>query len=450
MNNNINEDKININDVFVIAIPMILATISIPFLGLVDTWVAGHLGNVNYLSATEVGDTLFGFIYMLFSFLRLAVTGLTAQASGKQANEELLTIFIQGLILALFLGFILILAIAVFACGILNFISTDFTIQKLASDYLKIRIFSVPAALGNLVISAFLLGMKHAKFSMYLLILINTTSMILDILLAYFFGMGINGLAYAVVIGQCIGLIFGMRIVLNIMNIKFLNLIYHLSFYIKKRFSKFIHINSNLLIRSLCFIAVYGIFLVSSSRLGTLILAVNSILLMFYSFISFGLEGFANAAEVLIGNAVGKNNYVLFKKSILVSFLCAFLTACGITLVYVFAGHSIVNLVTNIPEVQLLSGRYLIWISILPLICVWCYALDAVFLGMLRIKAMRNSLIIATLIFYIPVWIITQPLGNNGLWLSLISFFIGRILVLVIDLVIKPLAQFSNIYFPIK
>ena len=110
-------------------------------------------------------------------------------------------------------------------------------------------------------------------------------------------------------------------------------------------------------------------------------------------------------------------------------------------MIYVLGGHFIINLITNIPSVRLLSSQYLIWISILPLICVWCYLLDAIFLGMLRVKAMRNSLVIATFIFFVPIWFITKSLGNNGLWLSLVSFFIARILVLVIDLISKPFAN---------
>src|SRR3990167_2392809 len=203
--NTTTSEKITARHVLAIAIPMILATISIPFLGLVDTTIAGHLDNANYLSAVEIGDTIFTFIYMLFSFLRLTVTGLTAQANGKQLKEEFFIILTQGLLFSLSLGCLLTLIPDQLLKKLLGLISTETVIQQLTFDYLNIRLLSAPAVLGNLVISAFLLGIKRAKLSMYLLLFINISAIILDVIFSCYLGMGINGLAYAIVIGQYMG-----------------------------------------------------------------------------------------------------------------------------------------------------------------------------------------------------------------------------------------------------
>lgn len=441
--NNVSEEKVTISDVFTIAIPMILASITIPLLGLVDTAIVGHLNDPEFLSSVEIGDTVFNFTYMLFSFLRLGITGLTAQANGRRAYEELNIIMFQGLFLSCVFGLLIAFIPNGLIAWFLFHFSPDHTTHVLAVSYLQIRLYSAPAVLMNLAISAFLLGTRYPKYAMFQLVLTNVIAMILDVVLVFGFHKGIYGLAYAGLCGQYIGLIYGLIVIYSVQKTYLEHLNSKIIPYLVKGFLKFITVNSNFLIRSFCFITVYTIFLSTSAKLGTLTLAANSILLAFYSFISLGLEGFSNAAEVLVGNAVGKNNEVLLRQSITVSSWCLFIAGMLITLIYAIFGVSIISMLTDIEVVRLLADKYLLWIVLLPLICVWCYLFDAIFLGMLRIAAMRNSLIIATFFFFIPLWTTTKSIGNHGLWLAFSGFFLGRTLVLLFTWIYEAEKRFQ-------
>ncbi len=405
--------------------PMILANISVPLLGMVDTAVVGHLDSAHYLGAVAIGSMIFSFLFWGFGFLRMVTTGQTAQAVGKNDQAQVAEILKQTLRLAI------VLAVAMLAIQLpisqlaFSFIETSEQVAIHAKTYFDIRIWSAPATLINYVIIGWLIGKQATKSVLLISLTINFINIFLDILFVNVWHMDVAGVALASVIAEYLGIVIAV-LVLNSHGIKLTSLFNNVrsqSRYLTKH-NLFIHFN--VFIRTLCIILSFAFFTTQGARYGDNVLAANSVLLNFLIFMAFVLDAFANATEVLAGKAVGNKDKAQLKQVLIVTGYWAFLAACLFSVGYFVFGSQLILLLTNIPEVIQIANDYLIWLVVMPVLAVWAYLFDGLFIGATRSVEMRNTMLFSTFVCFLPAWYLLQNLGNDGLWLALLIFLTAR------------------------
>jgi MATE family multidrug resistance protein len=406
---------------FALALPMILSNITVPLLGLVDTAVIGHLSEAYFLGATSVGATVITFITWLCGFLRMSTTGLTAQANG--ANQTSHVILIRGLAVACLIGFTFILLQQPYINLGLYLAGGSAEVQQFARQYSEIRIYGLPAALCNLVLLGWLLGHHKAKLVMWLLMLTNLCNILLDLLFVIGFDWQVKGVAIATLLSEYSGLVMGLWFAHKTQLIQMNHLTQYLhSLRESSGFLAFFKLNRDILIRTLCLELVFVFITFWGARLGDNIVASNAILLNFLLLISFGLDGIANAAEVLVGKAYGAKNTKAVHQAVILSAQWTLIFALGYSVIFLLFHQYLVQWITTIPDVIETTQHYMPWMIILPIVGCWCYLLDGIYIGLLQAKAMRNSMIIATFLGFFPLWFLFQSWGNHGLWLAFVLF----------------------------
>lgn len=420
---------------FAIALPMILSNITAPLLGLVDTAVIGHLEHAYFLGGSTVGAMIITFVIWLCGFLRMSTTGLSAQAYGAQDADESFIILIRGLIVAACIGAVMILAQHYYISGGLLLAGGSEQVQMYASQYAHIRIWGLPAALGNIVIVGWLLGQHKAKAVMWLLIATNLINLVLDILFVVYFDWQVKGVAAATLIAEYSGLIIGVGFVLKHLRFSFRAVIKHIqlqSIHIieRNRLLVYFHLNKNILIRTLCLEVCFVFMTFQGARLGDDIIAANAILMNFLLLISFGLDGIANAAEVLIGKAYGNKKIQEINQVVKLSLVWTTIFALVYCLLFIIAKDILIHLMSDIPSVIVTTKEYYFWLAFLPLLGCWCYLFDGIYVGLTNARVMRNSMILATFGCFFPIWFIVQSMGNHALWLAFSCFMVARGLTL--------------------
>jgi len=411
-----------------LALPMIFSNITVPLLGLVDTAVIGHLDSAVYLGGVAIGATATSFLFMLLLFLRMSTTGLTAQAFGANNAPALARALVQPLLLALGAGMLIVLLRAPLIDLALHITGGSDAVLEQARRFLEIRWLSAPASLGNLVLLGWLLGVQYARAPVILLVVGNLLNIVLDLWLVMGLEMNVQGAALATAIAEyatfAIGLLMAWR-VLAIRNIS-LSMLKNAW---RGGVRRLLALNRDIMLRSLLLQLCFGSVTVFGARLGADTVAANAVLMMFLTFTAYALDGFAYAVEAHSGRAYGARDGSEVMQVWRAACRQSLLVALGFSALYALAGERIIALLTSLPALQQLAGHYLIWQVILPLVGVWCYLLDGMFVGATRGAEMRNSMAVAAAGFALTL--LTLPvLGNHGLWLSLAVFLALRGLTL--------------------
>ena len=410
---------------------MIIANISTPLLGLVDTAVMGHLDNANFLAAVAIAGLIFNFLFWGFGFLRMGTSGLSAQAFGANDSLELKAVLFRAILLALIISLFILLCqqpIATFSFYLIN--SHD-NIETLAQQYFYIRIWSAPATLCQYVILGWFLGRQNTKSPLFIVLTTNLCNISLDLLFVVHYSMNTEGVALASVLAEYTGLIVGVLLLIRNMPSCTRSLSWSMLFQLNK-ITAMLLINSHLFIRTLCLIFTFSFFTVQGEKFGSIILAANAVLMNFQTFMAYALDGFAHAAEALTGRAIGAKNIVLFRQSLKTTGLWSLLLALLFSMVFSYAGQDIINALTHLTEVRNHAYEYLPWLIALPLISFASFLMDGVFIGATLSRQMRDSILFSLFIVFLPAWYYTQPMGNHGLWLSLTLFMLTRSLVMLI------------------
>jgi MATE family multidrug resistance protein len=416
-------DTITHFKIWQLAGPMILANMSIPILGMVDTAVVGHLDSPAYVGAVAVGTLIFSFLFWGFGFLRMATTGLTAQAVGRTSNN-LETQFILRKTLKLSLVISVLLLLCQFPLSHLAFslIKSSDHVTTLGQQYFTIRIWSSPAILANYVILGWLIGQSDTRAALWLILVINISNIILDLLFVSIFNLSVEGVAIASVIAEYIGLALAYILIKR----RGFTLTNKLAFDAPFKWLTLLNLHGNIFIRTLCLIFCFAFFTAQGAKQGDVTLAANAVLLHFITFMAFFLDGFANATEAITGKAIGAGNRVLLKKGFYYAAIWSVAIAILFSFTYNLFGSDIIQLLTSIPEVVHRAEEYLVWLVIAPLIGVWSYLFDGLFIGAMRSIEMRNTMLLSTFVFYLPAWFALQPYGNDGLWVALLLFLTAR------------------------
>ncbi|WP_448216602.1 MATE family efflux transporter [Endozoicomonas sp. 2B-B] len=405
--------------------PAILSNISVPLLGLVDSGVLGHLSSDIYLAGVAIGSTLFTLLFWAFGFLRMGTTGLVAQALGQDDHQETRQWLAQSILLAVVIGVFLILLYRPLLDIALPLFNAAPQVTEQARIYFTTRILSAPAVLINYAIVGWLIGMHRPKGPMFILVLANVVNIILDLLFVMGLGMATRGAAVATVIADYTSLLLGVWMVSqtlrgmsgSFVRARILN---------PGSMRRLLLLNRHLFVRTLCLLATQAFFMAQGAQSGSHILAANALLLNMLLLISNGLDGFAHAAEALSGEALGQRKEDRFKQIVRVTGYCSLMCAVLFFLTFSLVGQGIIGLLTDIPAVAETANIYLPWLAAMPLFAVWCYWLDGVFIGAVRTDTMQNTMLVATLIVFLPVWYVTRDMGNHGLWLAYSAFMLAR------------------------
>lgn len=413
-----------------IAAPMILSGLSTPLLGLVDTAVMGHLPDARFLGAVAVGAMVIQFLFWAFGFLRMGTTGEAAQAAGAGDGDRLRAVLGRALLLGAGLSALLLLFQGPLLALALALVKAGPAVSAEASVYLHIRIWAAPAALANYALWGWFLGVQAPHAPLALMLTINGANVALDLLLVVGLGMQTAGVALASLISEYLGLALGLVLLRG-------QLGRHPgrwrggALFDGAALRATMTLNADIFLRTLGLMFALAFFTAQGARLGDAVIAANAVLMNFQTFMAYGLDGFAHAAEALTGRALGAGDRRGFRRAVAAAGLWSLFTALGFFVVYLLAGEAIIGLLTDLPAVRAEAARYLPWLVASPLVSVWAFLLDGVFIGATRGAALRNAMLVCVFLIYLPAWYLLRPLENHGLWLALLLFLAGRGLTLV-------------------
>lgn len=415
-----------------LAIPNIISNISIPLLGIVDMALMGHLESDAYIGAIALGSLIFNFIYWGLGFLRMGTSGFTAQAWGRRDLPETILVFSRAAFIAM--GLSLLLLLLQKPIEILSFLilKGETQVEALAMEYFRIRVWAVPAALGQFALLGFFLGMQNARLPMVVLVSTNIINVVCSFIFVMRLGMGSDGVALGTVIAQYCGLI----IALYFFRKYFSRLFKYWTFQATIQWAKlknFLLVNQDIFIRTMCLVVVFSIFTARSASSDVVsegedtILAVNSLLMQFFMFFSFLIDGFAHASEALTGKFIGAKDRRSLVRSIRLLFIWGTGISIFFTILYLAGGNAIFRLLTNNPDVIANAKLYFFWVILIPMISYTAFLWDGIYIGATAGREMRNAMLISTLVIFFPSYILASLfMGNHGLWFAFILFMLAR------------------------
>ena len=418
-----------------LAIPNIITNITVPLLGMVELAIVGHIGNEQYIGAISLGTMIFNLIYWNFGFLRMGTSGFTAQAYGAQNKPEAYRILIRSCFIALVVAAILILLQGPIAAVSRLLIKSSEEVTSLALSYFFIRIWAAPATLGLYAIKGWYIGMQNAKFPMIVAIALNIVNIICSLIFAIYMNMGIVGVAWGTVIAQYSGLVLAVILWLiyyrkdaadAIRSVAQDNMINARTFIkesvVWKEMRSFFKVNRDIFFRTNCLVLVFTFIPVISSRMGDMTLAINTLLMQLFTLFSYIMDGFAYAGEALVGKYIGAKDKKNLRLS--VSYLLRWGGAVTLifTIAYLFWGENILSLLTDKKDIIDATMGYSIWSILIPITGFAAFLFDGIYIGATASKTMRNTMFVATGVFFIAYFCLVPVLGNNGLWIAFLLF----------------------------
>jgi len=411
--------------VLVLAWPIILANIAVPLLGVVDTAVIGHLGAAAPLGAIAIGAQIFAFLYWGMGFLRMGTTGLTAQADGAGDEAEVRAILGRALVLGIAVGCsLVVLQRPVIEAALFVFPSNP-EVGGLARDYVLIRIWGAPATMASYTAIGWFIGLRATRVVMLLQVFMNLLNMALDVFFVVGLGWGVRGVALGTLISEWSAA--GLAVVVIVLHLRRRPGRVETSRIMDpKALLQMLRVNQDIFLRTLLLIGAFAWFTRQGARAGEAILAANHVLLQFLVFSAFFLDGFAFSTEALVGQAVGRSDRLRLVRVVRLSTALAVATSVLTSLVFALIGPAIISAMTNVAVVRQTAQTFLWYVVLLPVVGVWCFQLDGIFIGATRTRAMRNSMVVSFLVYLGLWWLLWEPLANHGLWLAFISFFVVR------------------------
>lgn len=404
---------------------MVLSGISVPLLGMVDTAVTGHLDDPAYLAAVAVGGAVFSFLYTGVNFLRMGTTGIAAQAFGAGDAAGLRNSLGQALVVAMLVATVLLLLQTPLATLGIQLLGPADAIKPFAREYIGIRIWSAPATLASYALIGWFIGLQNARIPLLIVVATNSVNIVLDLLFVVVMGMDVDGVALASVIAEFSGVALGGTFAIRELrrrgghwDIARLTSL--------QAYTAFFAVNANLFIRTMALVFTLAFITSQGARLGTLVLAANAVLMNLQHLLSFALDGIAHAAEALTGKAIGQKSREALRRAVSLTLRWSVGIAAAFSVLYLLAGPMFVRLMTDLPEVRATTLVYLPWLVLSPLVSVWSFLYDGVFVGATRAREMRDIMLVSTFLVFLPAWYLLQPLGNHGLWLAFTLFMASR------------------------
>lgn len=407
-----------------LAAPMILSSVSVPLVTLVDSAVIGHLPHAHQLGAVAVGGTLYSFLAWAMGFLRMGTTGFAAQAAGRSDGAMLRQILLQSLLLALGFSVLLGLIGLPFLHLAIQMMQPSEDLNTLTQTFFHTRLFGLPAALATYALVGWFLGTQNARASLAILLTTNLVNIVLNLWFVLGLDWGVVGSARASVAAEWLGALLGLALTQKALR-AFPGQVAWAALQRWQSWRPLLVVNRDIFIRSLVLQSVFFLITVQGARLGDATVAANALLLNGLLLTAHALDGLAHAVEALCGHAIGGHDRKALRRSMNVaggwSLICSLMFA-GFFLCF---GHLFISMQTNIPEVRQIAFAYLPYLAALPLVAVWSYLLDGLFIGATRAKDMRNTMLLNVLLIAPFAWL-SMGFGNHGLWLTFLLFMALR------------------------
>jgi len=418
--------KSSISYILKLSIPIFLANLAIPMVGIIDTALMGNLGNLSYLSATSVAANLFSMIFWSFGFLRMGTVGMVSQAHGQNNYKEILNIILRNLLFV----FTISLLIFITQYFIINLSLKIFDLSELTqqfyTQYFKIRIYSAPGELTLYIITGLFIGLQKTKISSLAVGFFSILNIILSILFVTKYDLNIRGVAYGTLYSAII-----TTVIFLIYTFYYLSKHISLKIDLKEliainKIKNIFDINFNIFIRTILLTFSFLWFTYLGTQIGEDYIAANTILINLVFLSAFILDAYAFSTEGMVGYSLGKKDLNLFKTIIKNSFILSSITGLIISIVYFLTNQYVINLMSDIEKIRVLSSQYVIWLIILPFIASFCYQFDGIFIGVSQTKELRNAMIFSVFCYLIISIFLTKYFLNTGVWISLCVFMILR------------------------
>ncbi len=409
--------------VLAIALPMTVAHLTTPLLGIVDTAVVGRLGDAALLGGVALGGVIFDFLFWGFGFLRMGTVGLAAQALGRRDAVAERAVLARALLIALGCGLALILLRVPLGHAALSLAGASDAVNAAVRDYFHIRIWAAPASLANYVVAGWLTGIGRTGHALVLQVVISLLNMVLTLLFVLGLGWGVAGSAAGTLVAELAGAVLGLAACARLLGFRLG--VPRAVLIDRAALLETFALNRDILIRTAALMFAFGFFAAQGARAGDVTLAANALLNNMVLLAAFFLDGFATAAEQICGQAVGARDRTTFVRGMRLSLMWGFGFACAASLAYLACGPAVIDLMTTSAEVRATARGYLMFAALLPIVGIAAYALDGIYIGALWSRDMRN-LMLGALAVYLAGWWLLGGLGNTGLWLAYLLFLAAR------------------------
>jgi multidrug resistance protein, MATE family len=409
--------------VFAIAGPAMIANLTTPLIGIVSTTAIGRLGDPALLGGVAIASVIFDCLFWLFAFVRMSTTAFAAQSLGAGETGELRVILVRGFIVAAIIGVALILLQIPLASLLLGAMGGSEAVTHAAKTYFSIRIWSAPLVLINYVVLGWLIGLAHARLALGLQIAINVINAAGTVLLVLVLGFGIAGAATAAVIAEATGLLLGVLVAGRLTQWKLG--IEQRTLFERAKLTHMLAVNRDIMIRTAALIAVWLFFAAQGARTGDVVLAANSVLNNFLLISAFFLDGLANAAQQLCGQAYGARDKDAFSGAVRLVIAWGFGFSLAVSAAFLMFGPLLIDIMTASADVRLMARGFLIFVVASPLLAVFAFAFDGVYIGATWARDMRN-LMLASLAIFFTAWFSLRAFGNAGLWGALLTHYAAR------------------------
>lgn len=417
-------DTITHARVLKISVPIVISNATVPLMGIVDTGVVGQSAQAAPIAAVAAGAITLSAVYWIFGFLRMGTAGLAAQAMGAGDRVEVGALLMRVLLIGFGAGVVMIATQWAIMAGAFAISPAEPEVEALARSYIGIRVWSAPAAIALYGITGWLVAQERTDQVMVLQIWMNGANIALSYGLGYMLDFGVPGVAWATFMAEWSGLALGLWFCRGAFRVP--GWATPARIFDRARLINMASVNSDIMIRSVLLqIAFTSFILVHSAQLGTVPLAANQILLQFLFVTSYAMDGFAFAAEALVGKAFGAGNPARVRRATLMTSFWGVITVTLLAAIFAIMGPWGIEVLTKSPEVQAEARRYLPWVIAGPLIGCASWMFDGVFIGATRSRDMRNMMVLSFLLYFAAVYVLL-PYGNHGLWAALMIFFGAR------------------------
>lgn len=406
------------------ALPIVIANATVPILGAVDTGVVGQIGEAVPIGAVGIGAIILTAVYWIFGFLRMGTTGLTSQALGAGDSHEVAAMLTRALMIGICGGAAIVVLQIPLLAGAFALSPASPEVEILARQYMQIRIWSAPAAISLYAVTGWLIAQERTRAVLVIQVWMNGANILLDLWFVLGLGWGVQGVAIATFVAEWSGLVLGLW---------FCRAAFRASawrdwprVFDRVRLGQMAAVNTDILLRSLMLQMIFVSFLFLGARFDDVTLAANQVLIQFLHITAYALDGFAFAAEALVGQALGAGNRAGLRRSALLSSAWGMVCVVLLAVIFAFAGGLIIDLMAKAPDVQITARIYLPYMVVAPVLGIGAWMLDGIFIGATQSREMRNMMAVSLLIYGVAVLVLMPAFGNHGLWLALLLSFVAR------------------------
>jgi len=407
-----------------IALPIVISNATVPLLGAVDTAVVGQLGQAAPIGAVGIGAMILSAIYWVFGFLRMGTTGLASQAHGAGQAGEVAAILTRAGLIGLAGGGVVVLMQGPLFAAALALSPASAGVETLARQYSGIRVWSAPAIIALYAVTGWLIAQERTAAVLAVQVVMNALNVGLDLWFVLGLGWGVEGVARASFAAEWSGLVLGLwlcRAAFGVPAWRDWPRVFD-----RARLRRMAGVNRDILLRSLMLQAIFVSFLFVGAGFGDVTLAANQVLMQFVHITAYGLDGFAFAAEALVGQAVGRGDVARLRRGALLAAAQGLVVTAALALAFAAAGGAIIDLMATAPEVRAAARGYLGWMALAPVLGLAPWMLDGIFIGATRARDMRDMMALSLLVYVVAVLALVPGLGNHGLWLALLISFVAR------------------------